>query len=249
MISLALKTERLQREFSRLSPEARKILQTELARRRIEYEAGRKFLNYYPDTGPLRRELYPKHMAFFAAGVQHKERAAVAANRVGKTEGIGAYETTLHLTGLYPDWWVGYRFNRPVNALCGGLTSTEVRDVMVNKLLGPPEARGTAMIPRETLGKIAPASGIPGHVDFAIVKHVSGKDSFLQFRSYDQGREPWQGTERDWIWLDEEPPQEIYTEALIRTMTTRGLLICTFTPLNGLTKVALSFMPELAPAA
>lgn len=227
---------------------ARKLLRTELAKRRIEYESGRKLLTFYPDTGPLRRELYPKHVAFFAAGIQHKERAVVAANRIGKSEGIGAYETTLHLTGLYPDWWPGFRFNRPINALCGGDTGTTTRDILVKKLLGAPEARGTGMVPRETLGKIAPSAGIPGHVDFALVKHISGKDSFLQFRSYDQGREAWQGSERDWVWLDEEPPMEIYTEALVRTMTTRGLLICTFTPLNGLTDVALSFMPELAPA-
>jgi hypothetical protein len=54
---------------------------------------------FYPDTGPLRRELYPKHMAFFAAGREYQERAMVAANRIGKTMGVGAYETALHLTG------------------------------------------------------------------------------------------------------------------------------------------------------
>src|SRR6185312_9562154 len=52
----------------------------------------------YPDEGPLRRELYPKHIAFFKAGATHMERAAIAANRVGKTWGIGGYETALHLT-------------------------------------------------------------------------------------------------------------------------------------------------------
>src|SRR6266446_1682301 len=36
---------------------------------------------FYPDEGPLRRELYPKHMAFFAAGREYQERAMVAANR------------------------------------------------------------------------------------------------------------------------------------------------------------------------
>jgi phage terminase large subunit-like protein len=50
------------------------------------------------------------------------------------------------------------------------------------------------------------------------------------------------------VWFDEEPPQDIYTEGLMRTMTTQGVVIATFTPLSGLTDVALSFMPELAPA-
>lgn len=212
------------------------------------YVAGRKLWTYYPDEGPLRRELYPKHLAFFAAGAIHKERAAMAANRVGKTEGLGAYEAALHLTGQYPDWWIGRRWDRPINCLAGGDTGTTTRDILVAKTLGPKEARGTGMVPRETLGKIAPAPGIPDHVDYAKIKHVSGGWSTLQFRSYDQGREAWQGTERDIVWTDEEPPEAIYTEALLRTMTTKGMLICTFTPLRGLTDVALSFMPDMAPA-
>lgn len=212
------------------------------------YQAGRKLWTYYPDTGPLRRELYPKHLEFFAAGAIHKERAAMAGNRVGKTEGIGAYECALHLTGEYPEWWVGRRFEEPVNCLAGGDTATTTRDILVTKLLGPREDRGTGMIPREALGKPVPAPGIRDHVDFVKVKHKRGL-STLQFRSYDQGREAWQGTERDIVWMDEEPPQPIYTEALMRTMTTKGMLICTFTPLMGMTDVALSFMPEMLGAA
>ncbi|MGL5630947.1 MAG: hypothetical protein ACRDD3_01195, partial [Azovibrio sp.] len=56
----------------------------------------------YPETGPLRRELYPKHLEFFQAGARYRERCAMAANRVGKSFGMGGYETALHLTGLYP---------------------------------------------------------------------------------------------------------------------------------------------------
>lgn len=209
-------------------------------------ETMRRFYTYYPETGPLRRELYPKHMQFFAAGKIHRERAAMAANRVGKTEGIGAYEVTAHLTGDYPDWWPGRRFEKPINALCGGDTGTTTRDILVRKMLGPPEARGTGMVPGEMIKKIAPYAGIPGGVDYAIISGVNG-DSFLQFRSYDQGREAWQGTERDVGWCDEEPPEPIYTELLLRTMTTNGIILATFTPLMGLTDVALSFLPELAP--
>lgn len=210
--------------------------------------AGRRLWTYYPDDGPLRRDLYAKHMQFFAAGKEHRERAAVAANRVGKSEGIGAYEVTLHLTGLYPEWWPGYRFDRPTNWLCGGDTATTTRDIVCRKLLGPVEDRGTAMVPRDCIGSMTTAAGVPGLVDIAAIKHVTGGNSVLQFRSYDQGRAKWQGTERDGIWLDEEPPMDIYTEALIRTMTTRGMVIATFTPLSGLTDVALSFLPGLAPA-
>lgn len=209
--------------------------------RRLE---GRKLWTYYPDEGPLRRELYAKHLQFFAAGADRRERAAMAGNRIGKTEGIGAYELTLHLTGRYPDWWTGKRFAKPINALCGGDTGTTTRDIIVQKMLGPPAARGTGMVPREDIEKIRPSAGIPDGVDFALIKHVSGGNSILQFRSYDQGREAWQGTERDVVWFDEEPPMEVYVEGVMRTATTKGIVLATFTPLRGLTEVALAFMPE-----
>src|SRR5208337_4754825 len=55
----------------------------------------------FPDTGPLRRALYIKHCEFFRHGKEIQERCFMAANRVGKTI-VGAYETTCHLTGVYP---------------------------------------------------------------------------------------------------------------------------------------------------
>lgn len=220
----------------------------ELARRKAVNAAQRKIDSYYPDEGPLRRALYPKHLAFFAAGLDHKERGAVAANRVGKTEGLGGYEVALHLTGEYPAWWPGRRWDRPVNVLCGGDTGTTTRDILVNKLLGPPGERGTGLVPGKALVRVAPATGIPNHVDFARIRHKSGGLSTLQFRSYDQGRKAWQGTERDVVWFDEEPPEDVYAEGLTRTLTTGGMVIATFTPLNGMTNVTLQFMPHLAPS-
>lgn len=62
-------------------------------------------------------------------------------------------------------------------------------------------------------------------------------------KSYDQRREAFQGTEQDWIWLDEEPPMAIYTECLLRTMTNNGLVALTFTPLQGMSEVVLTFLP------
>jgi phage terminase large subunit-like protein len=60
-----------------------------------------------------------------------------------------------------------------------------------------------------------------------------GGRSVITLKSYDQGRESFQGTEQDVIWLDEEPPMPVYAECLLRTMTTDGLVICTFTPMLG----------------
>lgn len=207
-----------------------------------------KVFGYYPDSGPLRRELYAKHMEFFRAGTEHRERCMMAGNRVGKTEGAGGYEATLHLTGLYPDWWEGKRFDRPINALVAGDTGTTTRDVIQRKLCGAEGRLGTGLIPHSHLGDTTAKSGIPGAYDIVRVKHeISGEWSTLQFRSYDQKRDAFQGTERELIWLDEEPPKDIYDECLLRTMTTGGIVICTFTPLKGLSDVALSYLPNLAP--
>jgi phage terminase large subunit-like protein len=214
----------------------------------------------YPETGPLRRELYRKHMQFFAGGREHLERAMMAANRIGKTWGVGAYESTLHLTGLYPDWWDGRRFERPISAWVAGDTRTTTRDIVQHALLGiggegSAGELGTGMIPGEHIvGKPTPMQGVPGGIDTVLIKHKLGGNSVLQFKSYDQGRRTFQGTKKDLVWVDEEPPIDVYEEALLRLTATApgeesGLMMATFTPLLGLSKVALKFLPELAPDA
>lgn len=201
-------------------------------------------MSLYPETGPLRRELYVKHQEFFAAGPKYRERLMLAANRIGKTEGVGGYELTLHLTGKYPAWWQGRRFKRPVSAWAAGDTSKTVRDIIQFKLLGPIGQWGTGLIPADCLERTVRASGVPDTVDTLYVKHVSGGLSVCGLKSYDQRAESFQGTEKDIIWLDEEPPLAIYTECLMRTMTNDGMVMLTFTPLLGMSEVVLQFLPD-----
>lgn len=203
----------------------------------------RKLLSYYPDEGPLRRELYPKHTEFFAAGAEYRQRLMLAANRVGKTEGVGLYELSLHLTGQYPEWWTGRRFDRPIRAWAAGDTLKTVREILQTKLLGPDNDRGTGVLPGESIDRISRAAGVADTIDSVYVKHASGGTSLLTFKSYDQRRISFQGTEQDVILLDEEPPLDIYTECLLRTMTNDGMLMLTFTPLTGLSEVVLAFLP------
>lgn len=211
--------------------------------------SGRKIFNYFQDTGILRRELYPKHVNFFAEGKTKLERAAIAANRVGKTT-MSAYETTLHLTGLYPDWWPGRRFNHPVEWWAASDTSETTRDILQLEFLGKIDHIGTGMIPKEyIIGDPSRRRGVADAVDTVRVKHKSGGESSLSFKSYDQGREKFQGTKKHGICLDEEPDYRIYTECLTRLTATTpgeesGLIICTFTPLKGMSAVVLSFLNE-----
>jgi phage terminase large subunit-like protein len=198
----------------------------------------------FPAEGPCARDRYPRHMEFFRAGASHRERLFMAANRVGKSVAGGA-EMTYHLTGRYPDWWEGRRFEAPIRALAAGDTSQTTRDIIQHKLLGglwdTPEF-GTGLIPRELLGKPTVSRGIANAYEEIAVEHVSGGTSRLAMRSYDQGRRIFQGVELHAVWLDEEVPQDVYEEALVRTMTTGGLVWMTFTPLQGLTPLVVDFL-------
>jgi len=222
-------------------------MKIEATPRQIELEIARRAQNkidyWFPEMGPFAYHKYPKHMQFFADGALFRERVLMAANRVGKTEG-GAYEVACHLTGEYPDWWVGKRFNQPVNALVAGETGKLVRDSIQSKLLGPAGYQGTGMIRGSAIMDKRSKSGIPDAVDVAYIRHSTGGPSILQFQSYDQGREAFQSTERDIIWFDEEPPIAVYSEGLIRTMTTNGIVISTFTPLKGVSETVISLQDK-----
>ncbi len=202
----------------------------------------------YPDEGPLNRGLYPKHIGFFEMGATIDERCVMAANRTGKTEGIGGPEVTYHLTGKYPHWWKGRRFNRPTTWWASGTTNKKTQEIIQTKMLGAVGKQGTGLIPGELITRTVPKPGIPDAVSAIFVRHVSGGISALTLKSYEMGREAFEGNEVDGIWLDEEPPAAVYFECLTRTMSTEpgkpnGLLIATFTPLEGLTETALLFAP------
>ena len=144
---------------------------------------GYKMRAYFPETGPCRRSLYPKHMAFIAAGRTYRERCFLAANQVGKTD-LGAYETAAHLTGLYPDWWHGRVFTNAIRAWAAGDTAKTVKDILQVKLLGPPGQYGMGMLPSHTLKHISHKPGNTGAVDQVWVRHVAGGISTLTLKCH-----------------------------------------------------------------
>lgn len=222
-----------------MNPEERAVVETIV--RELERRKQRNKIDTFFST-PENRTGYPVHMSFFEAGKTHRERLFLGGNRTGKTESVGAYETTLHLTGRYPDWWRGRRFDKPVSWWAGGDTATTVRDTIQLKLLGKIGEYGTGLIPGDYLIDTSNKRGVPDAVENIYVRYATGGKSVCQLKSYDQGREAWQGTEQHGIWLDEEPPMTIYSEGLMRTMTTSGIVILTFTPLLGMTEVTQDFM-------
>lgn len=180
-----------------------------------------------------------------------RECLLMAGNQLGKTY-CGAADTAFHLTGLYPDWWEGRRWDRPTRWWAGSKTSEVTRDGVQRYLVGEPKDEsswGTGMIPKAHLLATKRRMGVADALDSITVKHVSGGTSTLGFKSYDQGRQKWQGETLDGVWFDEEPPMDIYMEGLTRTNATKGITRITFTPLLGMSDVVSMFLNEEEPIA
>jgi phage terminase large subunit-like protein len=203
-----------------------------------------KIITLFTDKGETRRELYPKHLKFFSAGKENRQRLLMAANRVGKTMAAGV-ELTYHLTGLYPTWWQGHRFETNNDWWVAGKDSNTVRSILQELLLGPVGDFGTGLIPKDLLDfdtlKDAKKASTP--ITKFRVKHKIGTYSTVEFKSYDAGRKSFEGTQKS-IWLDEEPPLSVYTECLLRTMTGNNLLMMTFTPLQGISETVMNFLGD-----
>ncbi len=193
---------------------------------------------------------YPKQLEFHAAGEKWRERLLMAGNQNGKTY-PGAAEAAIHLTGEYPKGWKGRKFAHPVKAWVCGESSVLVRDQPQALLCGTPgveEDRGTGFIPKDALKDWSLARGVTDAYDTIQVVHktdgVVDGVSTCTFKSYEQGRQKFQSATLDFLWLDEEPDEDIYQECLTRITATDGMLYMTFTPLLGRSKVVVRYMDE-----
>lgn len=163
--------------------------------------------------------------------------ALIAGNQIGKTT-LVSFMVACHLTGLYPDWWRGIRLMRETEWWAAGVTGLRVRDTIQRKLFGPIGRVGTGMIPKHLINMetLIKKTGVPMGFDRVDVKHVGGGWANIQFFSYDQGLEKFMGTTLDGgAWCDEEPPADINTEIKTRLAACNGLLLYSFTPVDGIT--------------
>lgn len=208
-----------------------------------EYERrkayGGHLEGWFEEGTPYGIDKLPKHRAFFDAGATHRIRAFIAGNRVGKTM-ASTFEVACHATGIYPSWWKGKRFNRPVKVWACGISWGQVKETLLSKLYGTTGNPGTGLIAPEYIIKTTAASGIPGALESIIVKHANGGNSVISFKTYEQGIRAFQGAEVDVVVMDEEPPYDVYDECDVRLMTTGGIMMMTFTPQMGLTPTIVS---------
>ncbi len=156
-----------------------------------------------------------------------KNRWVFGGNRSGKTE-CGAVETVYMARGIHP-----YRKNKAnVFGWVVSLSTQVQRDVAQNKILdylNPEWIEDVTMLSGK---KECPRRGV---IDQIRVKNVFGGISVIGFKSCDQGREKFQGSSLDFVWFDEEPPEDIYDECRMRILDRKGDIFGTMTPLKGLT--------------
>lgn len=174
-----------------------------------------------------------------------------AGNQAGKTS-CGGPDFAIHATGEYPDWWQGPDMTEMLRKFplmwCGGANNDSVRDIGQAALCGDPqdpEAWGKGWIPKERLVGRVLKQGVRYGFDMITVRHKAGFLVTIAFKSYESGLLDWAGKPVSLIWLDEEPPQIIYSQCLARTTATGGWTKMTFTPEKGSTEVVSGFLTNL----
>ena len=103
----------------------------------------------------------------------------------------------------------------------------------------------STLIPLNDIGDTVRKAGVPNAINSLVVKHKTGGYSRIGFKAYEMGKEKWMGEAVDVIWLDEEPPQGIYSQALTRTADKGGIVFMTFTPEQGMTQTVAQFVNNL----
>lgn len=210
---------------------------------------GRKLFREYDKPfdhgrppGPDNIGPYSWQMEFHEAAKRNPERLMMAANRVGKSR-TAAAEIAIHATGRYPDWWTGRRFEKPVKVWTGAESTEKSRDVVQLELLGQRGDEGTGWIPRKYLKKWERRqAGVTEVAETVFVEHVTGGTSEIGLKTYAMEARGWTGESKDVIWCDELVPMDIYTEALTRLIDRRGIMLVTFTPLEGPGDVVRHFL-------
>jgi phage terminase large subunit-like protein len=223
-----------------LPPDAQDKLLAEIERRL----QGRKLELYAP---------YPKQILFHEAGATFRERLLSAGNRLGKTYSAGA-EAAYHLTGRYPEWWRGKSFKHPTFGAAASETGLLTRDGVQRILFGHPATpMGTGLVPADAIKEVFYSKFGPSHlIEMARLRwggggDVQAQESVYYQRSYDQGRARIQAMDLHWFWMDEEPDEPYYMEALTRTNLHLGPVFLTFTPLKGMSNVVKRFYLDKMP--
>lgn len=217
-------------------------MQTEISRYDIEKELRSRFALYSP---------YKKQKEFhnsLAIG-----RVISGGNQCGKTI-AGCHEVAFHATGIYPDWYTGWRMPYRIDTVSGkkvclivvaATDSKTLRDSLMQKIVGTEASDysdGLIAKKYQVEGSMVKSRGVSGGLlDRIDINRVDGSVCTIVFKSYEQGRENLQSLTADYVYCDEEPPQDVYAELMSRLNATGGHFAMAFTPLKGLTPLVQEY--------
>lgn len=142
-----------------------------------------------------------------------KTKLLCGGNRSGKSQGVAHHLIDRILSKPRQKWWVvGETFQDSVN----------IQQQKIWQLCPRQEIR---------YGKFDVING------FVNRKLLLKNGSLIIFKSFDQKREAFQGDAVDGVWLDEEPPYDIYQECRMRLIDRNGEMIVSMTSLKGITEL------------
>lgn len=155
-----------------------------------------------------------RQLEFHLSRARH--RLYVGGNRTGKTT-AGAVDFILLALGVHPVW--SQLMPPPVNLWAVSLDFPSSRDVV-----------------QDAIRKWAPPRLVS---KWSIADQVTyfKNGSTIGYKSIESGWTKFQGVERNGIWWDEEPAQDVRREGFMRIISAGGIEVLTMTPLLGMTWV------------
>ena len=160
-------------------------------------------------SGPV---LYPWQCEFLKAGATNQERLLMTGLGCGKTF-LQAFEIKCHLTGIYPEWWEGKRFDHPVKVWAVGKQINEtVRELT-------PVIGKTSVLHKNGISKFY-------RKDYEPIQWQGGAPDVICMDDE----------------IDDVGKQLMaYQEGLTRLLTSGGIMMIATTPMRGVTPIISRF--------
>lgn len=188
-----------------------------------EEDATKALINRFRETARLKahKEYVPHAKQLLFHRSNKRGRVFIGGNRSGKTQG-GAKETVDYATGNSN--YRKLKFEPPVDL----------------RVVGVDFKQGIEKIIKPAIQRWLPISALKnGSWEDSYSKELRtltlANKSTIEFMSYEQEVEKFAGTSRHLVWMDEEPPEDIFNENKARLVDTGGDWIITMTPVEGMT--------------
>lgn len=152
-------------------------------------------------------------------------KAFFGSNRAGKTT-AGVYEFCCHMTGIYPSWWKGRKWKRPIKGRAFAADFTNGVKVLTEKL--------HEWMPKAAISDVF-RNNQKADVDWYIKHYTDGVEdgiSHFNIMSYEQEVHLAEGWSGDLVLFDEPPSRDLYIAVSRGLVDKDGVTLFTLTPLK-----------------